>query len=176
MSFLYRPLFPGEVGCDFLQSFVRKDETREIWGKKDGRLQKEPVFWQDDWSAAERRDIALRLRRSAEKGGAFGAFLGAELAGFAALGPAFLKEDGAVLELEKLHISAPYRGMGCGSALFLAAADAARWRGAKLLYISAHPGVRQQAFYRRLGARDALAPFSAIAAIEPADIQMEYLL
>ena len=59
-------------------------------------------------------------------------------------------------------------------ALFLAAADWARARGAGKLYISAHSAAESQAFYRAMGCVEAQAYMRHHVEAEPFDCQLEY--
>ena len=61
--------------------------------------------------------------------------------------------DGDDAELAKLFVAPGTIGTGVGKILFIWAADEARRRGAKWLWIEADPDAA--AFYRRMGATDA---------------------
>lgn len=80
------------------------------------------------------------------------------------------------LDLSSLHVSAELRGRGTGRELFARAADWARERGAKKLYISAHSAVETQAFYKALGCVEAEEYNPEHVEQEPFDCQMEFVL
>lgn len=60
-----------------------------------------------------------------------------------------------------------------GKALFLAAKDWARGKGARKLYISSHSAVESQAFYKAMGCREAQVYNQKHAEAEPYDCQLE---
>ena len=66
--------------------------------------------------------------------------------------------------------------MGIGRTLFLAAAEWAKEKGAKKLYLSAHSAAESQAFYRSIGCVDARIYSRKHVEDEPYDCQMEYAL
>ena len=68
------------------------------------------------------------------------------------------------------------RGKGIGTALFLAAKEWAKTRGARKLYISAHSAIETQAFYRKMGCVEAAVYNQAHVEAEPYDCQLECLL
>lgn len=152
-SFTIRRLFLQDLTDHLLDHFIRLEETTHILVLRGGELFEESSPWLDDWDDADRKDQLHHLQNAAAAGAVFGAFEQGELIGFSSIALPFLGEEQEMLELQKLHVSAPARGMGVGSALFQAAAQQAGRMGAKSLYISSHPGVKAQAFYRRMGCR-----------------------
>ena len=83
---------------------------------------------------------------------------------------------GRYLELSSLHVSQELRGQGVGKKLLHAAVQWARGQGAKRLYISAHPAVESQAFYRAMGCTPAQVCRPAHAGRGPAGRPLELLL
>ena len=65
------------------------------------------------------------------------------------------------------------RGQGVGKALFLAAKEWSKERGAKKLYISAHSAVESQAFYKAMGCVEAQVYNRKHVEEEPYDCQLE---
>jgi GNAT superfamily N-acetyltransferase len=83
-----------------------------------------------------------------EEGGVLVAFDG----GGRTLGTAnVVMEDGDVADLDAMFVDPPAIGSGAGRALFAAAAELARRRGARRMTILADPNAA--AFYERMGAR-----------------------
>ena len=80
------------------------------------------------------------------------------------------------MDLSSIHVSEELRGSGVGTALFTAAGNWARAKGAGKLYISAHSAVETQAFYRNLGCVDAAVCDPRHVEAEPFDCQLEFAL
>ena len=106
----------------------------------------------------------------------FGAFLSETLKGFSSVESRPLGKARDYLDLSSLHVSAELRGRGTGRELFARAAEWARERGAKKLYISAHSAVETQAFYKALGCVEAEEYNPEHVEQEPFDCQMEFVL
>ena len=94
--------------------------------------------------------------------------------GAAVLEGRFIGEANDQLQLCFLHVSRSYRHSGFGRQLFGLAADEARRRGARSLYVSATPSQSTIDFYLRLGCRIARAPDPELFELEPDDIHLEY--
>jgi GNAT superfamily N-acetyltransferase len=75
-----------------------------------------------------------------------------------------------------LHVSAQYRRMGLGRALFGACTDKAREWGKAKLYISANPAEESIAFYLGRGCTPAQEVSQEHLRHDPTDIQLEYVL
>jgi predicted N-acetyltransferase YhbS len=73
-----------------------------------------------------------------------------------------------------MHVSNNYRGVGIGKALFEKCVEAAKKMGAKSIYISAHPAIETQKFYKALGCKLAKEINQELKELEPFDIQLEY--
>ena len=171
---LYRELREGEICRDLFQNFIRRQEVNDCWRRENGAwvIRDDPFV--DDWSEEDYRILLAGLRRTAISGGlVHAAFCGGCLKGFASVEPELFGGAQRYLDLSNIHVSADMRGQGIGRALFLAAKDWARSRGAGKLYISAHSAVESQAFYRAMGCMEAQIYHPAHVAAEPFDCQME---
>lgn len=148
----YRDLSPGELSPELFAAFVRRQVVTDCW-RREGEewvIRKAPFI--DDWSAEDIQTLVSCLRNTLNTGGLVrAAFLGGALKGFVSVEPTLFGGEHRYLDLSSIHVSQELRGSGTGRALFSAAADWARARGAKKLYISAHSAVETQAFYRGLG-------------------------
>lgn len=173
----YRDLSPGELSPELFAAFVRRQVVTECW-RREGEewvIRKAPFI--DDWSAEDIQTLVSCLRNTLNTGGLVrAAFLGEALKGFVSVEPTLFGGEHRYLDLSSIHVSQELRGSGTGRALFSAAADWARARGAKKLYISAHSAVETQAFYRGLGCVDAQLPDPRHMEAEPFDCQLEYTL
>ena len=173
----YRDLSPGELSPELFAAFVRRQVVTDCW-RREGEewvIRKAPFI--DDWSAEDIQTLVSCLRNTLNTGGLVrAAFLGGALKGFVSVEPTLFGGEHRYLDLSSIHVSQDLRGSGTGRALFSAAADWARARGAKKLYISAHSAVETQAFYRGLGCVDAQLPDPRHMEAEPFDCQLEYTL
>ena len=173
----YRDLSPGELSPELFAAFVRRQVVTDCW-RREGEewvIRKAPFI--DDWSAEDIQTLVSCLRNTLNTGGLVrAAFLGGALKGFVSVEPTLFGGEHRYLDLSSIHVSQELRGSGTGRALFSAAADWARARGAKKLYISAHSAVETQAFYRGLGCVDAQLPDPRHMEAEPFDCQLEYPL
>ena len=173
----YRDLSPGELSPELFAAFVRRQVVTDCW-RREGEewvIRKAPFI--DDWSAEDIQTLVSCLRNTLNTGGLVrAAFLGGALKGFVSVEPTLFGGEHRYLDLSSIHVSQELRGSGTGRALFSAAADWARARGAKKLYISAHSAVETQRFYRGLGCVDAQLPDPRHMEAEPFDCQLEYTL
>ena len=157
-----------------LDGFIRHQTVTECWRCVEGEWALQPVSFVEDWDALTLREKAADTLRAIDAGvTAFGAFDGEKVVGVAQLGER-LGSRGQYIELDRLHVSEPYRGRGIGRRLFGAACEAARSLGAEKLYISAHPAKESQAAYRAWGCVHAAEVDPSRAVDEPYDVQMEY--
>ena len=117
-----------------------------------------------------------RFKEILENGGtAFGCFHGGELIGYATVNADVFGQQGYVL-LDQLFVSNTYRGKGIGNRLFALCAQQARQLGARKLYLCAGSAENTIAFYHRLDCGPAVEPDEDLAAEDPRDIQLEYVL
>ena len=157
-----------------LDAFLRHQVITECWCCVDGAWALRPVSFVEDWDLPTRREKAADTLSAIDADvPAFGAFDGEQVVGVAQLGER-LGSRGQYVELDRLHVSEPWRGKGVGRRLFAAACDAAINLGAEKLYISAHPARESQAAYRAWGCVHAAEVDPVRAAKEPYDVPLEY--
>ena len=77
------------------------------------------------------------------------------------------------IDLSSIHVSEDMRGSGIGRTLFEAAKIWSKDQGAGKLYISAHSAVESQAFYKKMGCREAELYHQGHVEAEPYDCQLE---
>ena len=168
----YRELTPDEVVM-----FETIDRSEVIDGQYRARgadLQFVPIHIDvQGWYESEiPMHIDNIVEAIAEGGVAFGAWDGDQLVGISALVTKPVGNDPAIMRLEPLHVSAPYRNQGIGTRLTMLVADAARSRGATALYISATPTRNTVDAYIRMGASVLAIPDPELFADEPEDIHL----
>lgn len=145
---------------------------------RDGELILEPEHWDvPDWSPEDKQRRIAALQATYDEGATFfGAFDGETLAGMSVLGHNPVETGVQRLNLEGLWVSSPYRGCGVGKALFGLAAEEARKRGAKSMYVSATPSKNTIRFYRSMGCQFADPVDPHLFEKEPEDIHLELKL
>lgn len=167
---------------------LSREEINNIWGidrseiieavyyLENGALVLKPEQYDmHGWPPGEAEKYTAILEACYDRGGWFYAlFDGKLLAGAAVLESRFIGKNGDQLQLKFLHISRAYRKQGLGRRLFHLAADEARRRGARNLYISATPSENTIHFYLDLGCRLASQPDPELFELEPEDIHLEY--
>jgi predicted N-acetyltransferase YhbS len=122
------------------------------------------------WYPTEIPDHVAHLEAFLAGGGAvIAAWDGETMVGIAGLRAAPVGGDPAVMQLEPLQVSAPYRHRGIGGILVRLIADAARARGARALYISSIPTRNTVDAYIRMGAHVLANPDPELFAQEPDD-------
>lgn len=173
----YKQLKENEINAGLLAGFIRRQVVTKCLRKENGAWTAKDAPFIDDWTQKDRERIAAELKNLAGRGGlVYAAYCGGKLAGFASVSPEPLGESDEYLELTNIHVTEAMRGRGIGRSLFTAAAEWARERGKRKLYISAHSSVESQAFYRSLGCKEAEIYSTRHIEAEPFDIQMEYRL
>jgi len=173
----YRQLSAARIRQRLFLHFERKQIVTQCWRKSDQQWTVQDTSFVEQWDDADYAALTDSLRAIVQAGGVvFGALAGGQLKGFAAVEAGPFGAEQEYLDLSMLHVSEDRRHEGIGKHLFLQAADWARARGAKKLYLSAHAAVETQAFYQALGCREAAQYDPAHVEREPCDCQLEYVL
>lgn len=160
-----------------LDTFVRYQQVEECWRRVGDEWRLLPVPFVEDWSVEQCREIAADVEQHMERDqSAFGAFCGGQVIGFLTVSHIFFGETARYVELVCFQVSRPYRGRGIGRVLFRLACEEARRLGAEKLYISGHSAKESQAAYRALGCVHAEEIEPGLAAEEPFDVPLEYVL
>lgn len=161
-----------------LDGFCRHQEVKECWRKNSkNEYILVPNVYVEDWDINKRKEVAREiLKRIVGDGFAYGAFCEGKVVGYILISSQLFGKNNQYMELLLYHVSEPYRRRGIGKELFKLACNAAKRKGAKKLYISAHSSKESQAAYRRLGCVDAIEINQMIAEKEPYDVQMEFVL
>lgn len=170
----YRNLNEDEICRELFRDFVRHQAVTMCWRKEEGAwVIKEDPF-EDDWKEADYEKLVSCLKNTAATGGfLYGAFSEGALKGFVSVEAELFGGDQRYLDLSSIHVSEDQRGNGIGAALFGAAREWAREKGAKKLYISAHSAVETQAFYGKMGCVEAAVYCQKHVKEEPYDCQLE---
>lgn len=173
----YRMIKEEEINRRLFAQFIRHQEVTDCWRRENGAwvVRKDPFI--DDWTEEDYRKLVKCLKNTANTGGfVFGAFRDGVLKGFVSVEAGLFGGEQGYLDLSSIHVSEDMRGMGVGKNLFRAAADWARARGGRKLYISAHSAVESQAFYKAMGCVEAEVYHQGHVEEEPYDCQLEYIL
>lgn len=173
----YRRIKREEIHRGLFAQFIRHQEVTDCWRREKGEwvIRKDPFT--DDWSEADYEKLIACLKETLDTGGfVTGAFQEGNLKGFASVEAALFGGEQGYLDLSSIHVSEDMRGKGIGKTLFLEAADWARARGGRKLYISAHSAVESQSFYRAMGCVEAEVYHQGHVEEEPYDCQLECLL
>lgn len=170
----YRNLSENELSIDLFRYFVRHQTVTKCWRKEGGRWVVKDAPFIDDWKEPEYQFLVACLKRTVQTGGfVHAAFLDGNLKGFVSVEPGLFGGAHRYLDLSSIHVSEDLRGEGVGTALFLAAKEWAREKGAGKLYISAHSAVETQAFYKKMGCVEAQLYNKKHVEEEPYDCQLE---
>lgn len=176
-TFCIREITENELSVSFFAAFNRYQEVTRCWRKEEGKWILRDIAFTEQWDDKDYAYLVKCLHSTLRQGGAVcGAFQDATLVGFASVENKPLGSRGQYLQLSSLHVSYGLRGMGIGRMLFTKAAELARERGAKKLYISAHSAEESQAFYHAMGCHEAEEYDKTLHEKEPCDCQLEYLL
>ncbi len=170
----YRQLQAGEICRKLFGKFIRHQNVVKCWRKENGKwvIKDDPFI--DDWSEQDYQTLISCLKHTVSTGGfVYAAFYDGNLKGFVSVENGLFGEEQQYLDLSSIHVSEDMRGQGVGKALFLAAKDWARKKGAKKLYISAHSAVESQAFYKAMGCVEAQKYHQQHVEAEPFDCQLE---
>ena len=159
---------------DLFNDFVRRQVVTQCWRKENGQWVIKDVPFIDDWGEKEYAFLVSCLQNTLCTGGfVYGAFVQGKLKGFVSVEAGLFGGAQRYLDLSSIHVSQDLRGQGIGKALFLAAKEWARQQGAGKLYISAHPAVETQAFYKKMGCVEAEVYNQKHVEKEPCDCQLE---
>ena len=174
---VYKELSEQELNRELFRHFTRRQVVTDCWRRVDGRWTVRPDPFVDDWSEADFQVLVQCLKNTVRTGGLlYAAFWEGRLKGFVSVEAELFGGEQRYLDLTSIHVSADMRGRGIGRALFMAAEDWARKKGARKLYISAHSAVETQSFYRAMGCVEAEVPCEKHVEAEPFDCQLERLL
>lgn len=174
---VFRQLAETEMNRELFSAFIRRQVVEKCWRKVDGHWKIIDAPFIDDWTQEQFNFGIECLQKTARTGGfLLGAFINGELKGFVSVEPEFMGTDSQYLDLSSIHVSADMRRMGIGAQLFENAKNWARKRGARKLYISSHPAVESQSFYKKMGCVDAQYISAEHVSREPFDRQLELML
>lgn len=170
----YRNLQPNELCLELFQNFIRRQEVTKCWRKEKNQwiLKDDPFV--DDWTEDDFCTLISYLKNTLETNGfVYAAFYQGKLKGFVSVEPNLFGGEQKYLDLSSLHVSEDMRNKGIGSHLFLTAKKWAKNHGAEKLYISAHSSMESQAFYQKMGCREAEVYNQEHVTQEPCDCQLE---
>lgn len=170
----YRELCAAEICRELFGKFIRHQKVVECWRRENGKWVIRDDPFTDDWSEEDYQTLVACLKNTVNTGGfVYAAFCDGVLKGFVSVEAELSGGEQKYLDLSSIHVSEDMRRRGIGKALFLAAKEWAKKRGAKKLYISAHSAVESQAFYMAMGCVEAEVYDQKHVETEPYDCQLE---
>lgn len=188
----YRTLNSNEINRQLFRHFVRRQKVTLCRRRESGEWVWKSDPFIDDWSEDDYEILVKCLKNTILTGGFVYAVFYCQdnrmelpiessandphLKGFVSVEPRFFGSQKQYLDLSSIHVSADLRGQGIGKALFTSAAEWARRKGAKKLYISSHSAMETQAFYKAMGCVEAEEYNQKHVKAEPYDCQLEYKL
>ncbi len=154
----------------------RREVIDNIYYLVDGELVLRPEHYDmHGWPPGESELYTPLLLDCFDRGGwLYGLFDDNTLVAAVVLESKFIGPHHDLLQLKAMHVSSHCRGQGLGRYLFGLAAQKARERGARGLYVSATPSEHTINFYLRLGCKVTPTPDPDLFALEPGDIHLEY--
>ncbi len=168
---MIKKISANAITDDFLLGFKRDQKTNRVYYLSDKILLEKEDRFTEKWNDEKLIQTAGYLKDLVKKGGVvYAAYSGKHVIGFTCID--FYQFD-EYINLPYIHVDARYRGEGIGKELLLFASLEAMLKGAKKLYISAHPAVESQRFYESMGCVLAKNINKKLVEIEPYDIQLE---
>ena len=169
-----RALSPEDIPGTLLENFIRFQETDRVWAVSNGELIEKEDHFIDDWDQQRLARESQYLRDCAARGGiVVGAFQDDTCIGFTSIQPDRFGSRMQYAEMTMCHVTRLLRGQGIGKKLFNFSCEVAKSRGIENLYLSTHPSIESQGFYRSVGCVLAQEINPEILAREPLDIHME---
>ena len=162
-----------DINDDFLTGYQRDQVTHKIHRFIDGRLEIIDEYFVETWDNQKLTEISRYLKSCVHEGGKVVALMNKDKCiGFANIENKVYFNT--YLPMHYCHISKPYRNKGLGKKLFFKMAAVASDYDVEKLYISTHPAVETQAFYKSIGCVLTNQIVPELLEIEPYDIQLEY--
>lgn len=162
------------INKDFLNGYKRSLKTTNVLYKEDGFLKDKNIEFDEDWNQSKLDMVTEYLQALLIRDGiVVAAFDKKRLIGFMSIDPTVFS---SYVNVSYLSISSKYRGQGVGKKLFYISSVYALELGAKKLYISGHPNVETQSFYRQVGCVVTQHYNKKLVELEPLDIKLEYEL
>ena len=176
---IIKELSVNDLHPELLQYFNRYQEINRCWRIENGQWILKDIPSIEQWDEELKKEIVEDdFTNCLNSGGVvWGVFnKNNELIAFATLLSNFFGSRSQYLQLMQIHVSYEYRNMGIGKKLFYLCSQKAKQLGAEKVYLSTHSSEESQYFYESIGCVDAEEINEEIAAHEPNDRQMEYVL
>ena len=176
-SITYRQLTSTDIPDSLLTHFTRYQETNQVLKLANGELVEKQDYFIDSWDESRLIEVTEELRECAQNGGiVLGAFDGEKCIGFSSILPDRFGSRDQYCELTLCHVTKELRGNGIGREIFRRICAIAKSQEIERLYLSTHPSIETQAFYRAMGCVLAEEINEDILSREPLDIQLELCL
>lgn len=171
----YKKVTYKNIDDHFLNGYIRFQETKKVYSMNEGALQVKNISFRDDWNQEKLIEVSRSLKETIKNGGiVYAAYDQKQIVGFASLNTTLFFDE--YMNMEYIHASKGYRGYKIGSYLFFLITQEASKKGAKKLYISAHPSIETQKFYKSLLCVPTKKINQTLFEEEPYDIHLEYPL
>lgn len=171
----YKKVSANKVNDNFLNGYIRFQETKDVLYLENGTLKQKTDPFYDDWDQEEKIERSRQIKQILKEGGVcFAAYDYKQIVGFVILHSKIYFDE--YINMPLIHVSKGYRGYGIGKYLFYLALTEVPSFGVEKVYISTHPSVESQAFYKRIGCVLAQKTVKELYEKEPLDIQLEYQL
>lgn len=169
----YKLVNEFEINKDFLVGFVREQLTKRVMYVKDGLLLEKDDRFYESWDSSKLEELSNHFKKVVCNGGKLvAAHDKSQIVGFALLDSNIFNDD--YINLDYIHVSRDYRHLGIGRELFERISKEARKLNANKLYISGHPNIYTQLFYKKMGCVLAKKINERLFKEEPLDIHLEY--
>ncbi len=147
----YRRLSAEEICPGLFRHFVRRQQVTRCWCRENGEWRVKDTPFLDDWTPEDYETLARCLKNTCGAGGSVcAAFCEGALKGLPLWRPACSAAAAGIWNFPAFMCRKSCAGRAWGKSCFMRLYWA-RGQGAKRLYISAHPAVESQAFYRAMG-------------------------
>jgi 3-methyladenine DNA glycosylase AlkD len=162
------------IADGFLEGYKRYSTTTKVLYLDKGILKEKNTSFNEDWNSEKLVVVSGQLKALLSRGGiVIAAFDNKKVIAFMSIDCHNFQN---YTNVPFVHVSHDYRGRRIGAKLFYIGSIFALRMGAKKLYISGHPSIETQAFYKHIGCTQATYYNEKLVELEPYDIQLEYSL
>lgn len=175
MDILYSELKAEDICDDVLFGFDRFLITEKVKYMDNGIVKEKFDYFVEQWDNAKLIELSKSFKDIVSKGGTIIIARDKNLVvGFAALVNEIFFDG--YMNLDIIQVANKYRHKGIGRNIFCMIETKAKRLGAKKLYISSHPNIYTQMFYKNMGCVLAKKINLDLYENEPLDIQLEKAL
>lgn len=175
MNIIYKLMKEEEIHDEIFFGFDRHQETKKIKYIDNRVIKEKAEHFFNDWSDKKLTEVAREAKNVVAKGGVLLlACIDDLVVGFCTLENKIFFDE--YINLGVMHVSNKHRRLGIGNKLFQLIQVYAKKLGATKLYISSHPDIESQKFYKRMNCSLAKMINQELYDLEPNDIHLEKIL